>query len=92
MQTTLPPFLDATVAAYRSMAAADVSFFWTASPGFPMVADFDPLRVRQVLANGVTNALKYTARGFVQIHVWSACCVPDITDTDGVDESRLVFG
>jgi signal transduction histidine kinase len=51
---------------------ADFYSYFSASSTLPEYVILDPLRVRQVIANGITNALKYTRTGTVQLHV--SCC------------------
>ena len=41
----------------------------------PDVVLLDPLRVRQIIANGITKALKYTRSGSVQLHVRPQACM-----------------
>ena len=61
--------MDSLVSGYRSMAHAGVELYSTVAPDVPEQVFVDPLRIRQILANGVTNALKYTPAGEVQLHV-----------------------
>ena len=51
------------------MAKPGVRLQYLLGPGTPPVAVLDPLRVKQVLVNGLTNALKYTLSGTVTLQV-----------------------
>ena len=51
------------------MAKPGVRLQYLLGPGTPPVAVLDPLRVKQVLVNGLTNALKYTGSGTVTLQV-----------------------
>ncbi len=54
---------------YAKMACARVSVRCLVADAVPELVVIDPLRVAQVLANGVTNALKLTSAGLVELHV-----------------------
>ncbi|CAG1015058.1 partial two-component system, NarL family, sensor histidine kinase EvgS, partial [Burkholderiaceae bacterium] len=74
---TLPFELRDTIAAvhdaYRSIAAAKgLELVLAIDPSVPPTVTGDPLRVRQILTNFVTNALKVTERGRVEIHAAAA--------------------
>ena len=49
--------------------------YLSVSNTMPDVVLLDPLRVRQIIANGITNALKYTRSGSVQLHVRAQACM-----------------
>ncbi len=68
-QTCLPDLIDDVVTAYGLMASFGVRFFSTIDDNVPEWVSVDSLRIRQIIANGVTNALKYTPSGQVQLHV-----------------------
>ncbi len=57
------------VFAYGSMAAPGVRFYKSIDDAVPEEATLDALRIRQIIANGVTNALKQTHSGEVRLHV-----------------------
>ncbi len=57
------------MSSYCKMAAPRVSVSCLVSDAVPLVVSVDALRVAQVLANGVTNALKVTRVGVVGLHV-----------------------
>ena len=83
VQTVLSELLDTVVSAYSSMALPGVRLFYTLPHAVPDTVFIDPLRIRQIIANGVTNALKQTVAGEVQIHVRAPRCytmgVPRVT-------------
>ena len=69
---------DDIIVAYESMAAADVLVSHSIAAGTPATVCLDPLRIKQVIANGVTNALKNTVTGSVTLRVrasvaWLEC-------------------
>lgn len=49
--------------------ASELDFGLHIDPGVPEVVEGDPLRVRQILANFINNALKFTSTGSVQIRI-----------------------
>ena len=68
-QTCLATLLEEIVVAYSSMAQLGVRFYHSTGTDVPEFVNIDALRIRQVIANGVTNALKYTPSGEVRLHV-----------------------
>ena len=68
-QTRIAELLDDIVSSYSPMAEPGVELFWTMDDTVPRNIFVDPLRLKQVLANGVTNALKYTKQGTVHIRL-----------------------
>ena len=64
----LPELLRALHHAYGTLAEArGLALRLECTPGLPEIVRGDPLRVRQILSNYLTNALKFTARGEVRL-------------------------
>ncbi len=60
--------LAAVHASYRSLAEAKgLAFDLAIDPALPERVEGDPVRVRQILGNFITNAVKFTDRGSVRI-------------------------
>ncbi len=55
--------LVADIAASHAAAAGEAGVALTADPGEPIVADVDPVRVREVVGNLAVNALRHTPSG-----------------------------
>jgi CheY-like chemotaxis protein len=70
--------------------AKGLTFEVRIDPGVPAVALGDPVRINQVMTNLVSNAVKFTERGGIRIHVYSE--PPDdaglvlhvVVDDDGI--------
>ncbi len=64
------PLVDGIVALHRPRAnETDLTISAMIEPEVPARVLMNPLRVRQVLNNLISNALKFTARGQVSLHV-----------------------
>jgi signal transduction histidine kinase/DNA-binding response OmpR family regulator len=50
----------------------------------------DPTRLMQVLNNLVSNSIKFTDQGFIQISVYKTKCLAT-TDTEAKDQDQLIF-
>jgi PAS domain S-box-containing protein len=66
----LKPLLDELEALERPKAVErGIDFQWKIAPDVPRQVHTDPVRLRQILANLVGNALKFTRSGFVLVEV-----------------------
>jgi len=64
----LRELLGAVHASYRSLAEArGLGFELVIDDGLPMRVTGDPVRVRQILGNFITNAVKFTASGGIRV-------------------------
>jgi signal transduction histidine kinase/CheY-like chemotaxis protein len=66
----LPEFLDQIVDMFRLQAAAKgIEFIYTRPPNLPAFVHVDAKRLRQIIINLVSNAVKYTERGSASLLV-----------------------
>lgn len=66
----LPAMLDSMVGIYSAQAAAkSLTLTWQADGDLPANIVSDPVRLRQILSNLVSNALKFTEHGGITIRV-----------------------
>ncbi len=69
LQSNVRTLVEGLMTTYSKMAGAKVSVSCVVADAVPLFVQLDPLRVAQVLANGITNALKQTTVGVVGLHV-----------------------
>ena len=67
------------VVGYKSMAGKGVTLMERIAPEVPKEVLVDPLRVKQILSNGLTNALKHTTEGGVLLQVSCLDCMVSCT-------------
>jgi len=66
----LHALLNTQRSAYSELARAKgLAFRFEIDEGVPRWVNSDPVRVRQILANFANNALKFTARGMIEVRV-----------------------
>lgn len=94
----LQDVIDAAVSTYGTIAKEKGVFVGCRMPsGMPLDFVGDPARLQQVVNNLVSNAVKFTHKGSVTVHVTSAfasadACKVDITVQDtgiGIERERL---
>jgi signal transduction histidine kinase len=68
-QVNVRSLIGTLLTTYGPMSANQVVFDSITHDAVPEYLKLDSLRIRQVLANGVTNALKYTEEGHVLLQV-----------------------
>ena len=84
--------LAALHASYRSLAEAKgLAFELAVDPALPGRVEGDPVRVRQILGNFITNAVKFTDRGSVRIEAGPSArgIRLAVVDTGGGVEERV---
>ena len=60
---------EAAASCARAAGKKGLSFVFTDRPAFPDLAEVDPVRLRQVLASLLDNAVKFTGQGTVELGV-----------------------
>jgi signal transduction histidine kinase len=65
----LSVLVEDTANLFSQSAAAEVELTCLVEPGFPALVTGDPMRVRQIVSNLLSNALKFTRRGRVDVGV-----------------------
>jgi len=79
----LPDFLDGLVRMMRPQAQAkDVNFIYTHSGRMPAWVQADAKRLRQIIINLLSNAVRFTDQGSVTLHV---DCRSDVIRFDVID-------
>ena len=78
---SLPELLDSVLGIYSQQASEKhLTLSWHAAPDVPREVIGDPVRLRQILTNLVSNALKFTEQGGVHI---------ELTAAAGQDDDRV---
>jgi signal transduction histidine kinase/CheY-like chemotaxis protein/purine-cytosine permease-like protein len=83
-EVRLSEFLDQLVGMFRLQAAAKgIDFIFRRPPALPVVVYADEKRLRQVLINLISNAIKFTQKGSVQfvVHYRSPVAEFEVIDT-----------
>jgi signal transduction histidine kinase/AmiR/NasT family two-component response regulator len=66
----LSNWINETTAAYQIQAnQKGLRFKWSAAPDLPVTLIGDPHRLRQVLTNLISNAIKFTAQGGIEVNI-----------------------
>lgn len=85
IRTEFPSLLREIVAFYGPTAAEKgLSILLDKDPALPLYVEIDPLRLRQIIYNLLSNALKFTEKGEITV---TAHAVP----TDVADKCRIVI-
>ena len=69
LQTDIRELMSSVMSAYGSMAQPGVQLSCVVHSEVAVSVLLDPLRIRQIVANGITNSLKVTTAGDVVIMV-----------------------
>lgn len=80
MSMSVQKILHAAVASQRSFVGAGVALMYGIGPDVPPMLFADELRIVQVVANGLTNASKFTTMGSICLSVTAIDCssVPEM--------------
>jgi signal transduction histidine kinase/CheY-like chemotaxis protein len=94
----LADFTHAVRATWAPLASAkQLQLSVALEPSLPAAVKLDQLRLRQVLGNLLSNALKFTERGGVSLRLWAEgerlCCAVDDTGIGiSPEQQRRLFG